>query len=255
MVEARDIALTVSRLAPTTDEPAAFLRSREEAKELAAQLADRIPSIELRIDGAAADAWVTVTVDGTEIPHAAITLPRKLNPGAHTAAATAPGYRKASATFSLKERDAQNIVLKLEKNDGSAGTATAPTSAAGTTTGADQSQASSQPATTLMWVGFGVAGAGIAVGSVTGILSLSKAKKARDQCNSDNTCPKAAQDEIDSSKSFAMISNISFGVAIVGAAVGVYGLLTKKKKTESAPVTGRVTPVVGAGYVGLRSRF
>src|SRR6185295_4977042 len=123
-----------------------------------------------------------------EIPHAAIALPRKLNPGAHTATATAPGYRKADTTFSLKERDAQKIVLKLEKSGGSAG-ATSPPNRTDKPPTADRNSGASQPATTLMWVGFGVAGAGIAVGSVTGILSLDKAKKARDQCRPDDTCP------------------------------------------------------------------
>ena len=89
----------------------------------------------------------------------------------------------------------------------------------------------------LVYVGFGVGAAGLAVGSVTGILSLSKASRAKDHCE-DNACREAARDDIDGSKTLANVSNVAFAVGVVGIGVGVYGLLSSGKERKTAVEPG-----------------
>jgi hypothetical protein len=93
--------------------------------------------------------------------------------------------------------------------------------------------------------GFGLAGAGILAGSITGLLSIGKTWTAKDSCV-DNRCPPSTFEEIDSARSLATISNVAFVVAGVGAGVGIVGLLLPKQ---------RVQPVVGMGYIGAAGSF
>jgi hypothetical protein len=51
-----------------------------------------------------------------------------------------------------------------------------------------------------------------------------------------------------------LVASISFGVALVAGVSGLVLLLTAPKSTD-APRARRVTPVLGAGYLGLRGAF
>jgi hypothetical protein len=86
-------------------------------------------------------------------------------------------------------------------------------------------------------------------------LSLSKTSDLEEACPG-KACSRDRQDDIDSATLLANISNVGFGVAIVGAALGIYGL-TQRSRTESATAFTRVRvrPIVGLGSVGLDGSF
>lgn len=113
LVEARDTLLQVTRHPKDPSEPAAFAKAREEAAELAQKIAPRIPSLTITVEGAPSDASVEVTVDGAPVPPAALSAPRKVNPGSHTITAWASGFKAAQASVSVKEGDSQKVTLKL----------------------------------------------------------------------------------------------------------------------------------------------
>ncbi|MGZ5966491.1 MAG: hypothetical protein ACXWP4_02405, partial [Polyangiales bacterium] len=100
---------------------------------------------------------------------------------------------------------------------------------------------------TYTWIGFGVAGAGVIVGTLFGADALQAASSAREQC-AGTRCPPSAQTFIDQSKSSATISTISFSVALVGAGVGFFGLFSRPEREEAPqPMPGpqlslRVSP-------------
>lgn len=241
LVEARDTWLAVGRSEKKPGEGAAFGAARAEAEKLAAQVASRIPSVRIaRIEGPS-DGRAEVTVDGVPVAAAALALPIKVNPGTHVLAARRAGFEDAKATVTLAEGEAKDVPLALRP---AAGVPAAPSSSAPKPPPAP-STTSAPPAVTepsdakrhpLVVPGFAIAGAGAVLGTVFGALSLSKASSVRDQCREDKTCPPSAQGDIDATKRWATLSNVGFGLAIVGAGLGVTGLVLGGKRSETALV-------------------
>src|SRR5688500_3409778 len=64
LVEARDIALKITRSPVLPKEPDVFAKARQNAQTLADQLATRIPSIEVVVKGAAPGARIDIRIDG-----------------------------------------------------------------------------------------------------------------------------------------------------------------------------------------------
>lgn len=276
LVEARDTLLAVARDAPPAKEPAAFTKARAEAKERAPALVARIPAVRVNVQGPPPSATIEVRVDDAPVAGAAASLPRKVNPGKHTIAASSPGFSLASTAVDVKEGETRDVNLTLEASASGAAAAAALAGSATTTAGtpgpasgpaqgapgADTGTAGTASKTSpLVYVGFGLGGAGIVAGSITGLLSLSHASSAKTNCQ-DQTCTSAAQDDIDSSKSLGTISTISFGVGLAGVAVGVIGLLTSShgasaEHVEGAPRTATltITPVLAPDRVGVLGTF
>jgi len=74
--------------------------------------------------------------------------------------------------------------------------------------------------------------AGIAVGAVTGVMVFGKKSTVKDDC-AGTTCSSAGVDAANSGKTLAIVSDIGFGVGVVGLATSAILLLTRPK-TESA---------------------
>ena len=241
LVEARDAALAVTRLPAAAAEPEVFAESRAEAADLADSIAARIPSLTVTVEGGPASG-VEVLLDGVNIRPG---LARKLNPGKHVVIAKAPGFVEARSELDIAEGAAENVTLKLSPE-------TATESALAPSPPPQQDELASGGTSPLVYVGFGVGAAGIVVGSVTGIMSLSKTSSVKDQCDG-NRCPTSAESDADSAKTLANVSNIGFGVGIVGIGIGIYGLLSSG--SSSPQTVGRARsfePVVGARFVGVR---
>jgi acetylglutamate kinase len=108
----------------------------------------------------------------------------------------------------------------------------------------------------LTYVAFGVGGAGLVAGSVTGALALGKRSDLRGQCLSDGSCPSSQRQRIDNYHAFGTVSGIAFGVGIAGIATGVVLLVTQPKGEEPTPQAGlRVRPVLGLGVLGAEGTF
>ena len=99
------------------------------------------------------------------------------------------------------------------------------------------------PNRTFAYVAFGVGGAALLVGAVTGILAIGKHGDLKDACP-DATCPSTKQSDVDSYKTMGTISTVGFVVGGVGVAAGAILLLTAPKQ-ESA--LARYTTVRVAG--------
>jgi hypothetical protein len=104
-----------------------------------------------------------------------------------------------------------------------------------------------------VWIGFGVAGVGAAVGSVTGLMMFSKRSDLESGCTADKLCPPPTHDDYASAYTMATISTVSFIVAGVGAAVGLYGLVSGKPSRKTGAVV--VEPWAGVAAGGLRGSF
>lgn len=257
LVEARDTWLAVQRMPVNAGEPAIFSQAREQAARGAAALSPRIPSLTVRAAGLLEGVTPEVTINGSPLRASVLGLARKANPGDYAITAKAPGCRDVSRNEKLAE--GENKVVELAFAD--CRPVAAPASADGadakktiSTTELQRDRAMQQPSRVLMWVGFGVAGAGVLAGSITGMMSLGKASSAKDVCNGQR-CPPSAQGDIDDSKSLANISNIAFGVGAVGLGVGFWQLVAQPKAESGRRGGASVTALLRPNGVAVTGRF
>jgi hypothetical protein len=260
LLEARELALSTAHLPRKANEPAVFGRAREQAEDIAQKLVPRLASLRVGVEGAPPGVPVALKIDDALIPTAAAELPRKVNPGKHRVSATAPG-QTASAEVELGEGETRDLPLPLSALEGapllandtegarpSAGPMTSPSH------GETDSAETQRP---LLYGAFGAGALGFTVGSITGLMSLSRASSAKQGCVG-NQCPAGNRDDADAAKSLGTVSNISFAVGILGAGLGVYTLLTSPSagpKRAAAQSTSQLTPLVGADRIGLAGVF
>jgi hypothetical protein len=267
LLEAREMALAVTRMPVAASEPDVFVRARAEADKTARELEKRIPSISVKIEGVQDLSQVQLSFDGVTVPRAAITLPRKVNPGKHLVIASAPRLDDAQAEVTVKEGEAQSVVLTLRPRGAAAPPAPLPGPAVGSppppATAAEPQPAPSSDAgsevtargRTLAYVGFSVAGAGVLLGSITGLASWSKTSELQKECPAGG-CPPGKEDDLGSARTMANVSNVSFALAVAGAGVGLYGVLFDRERPAASTQVARwVRPSVGAGTVVVQGRF
>ncbi len=257
LVEARETFLSIARIKVQSQETANSAKARSDAAQLAEQIRPRIPSLSIKITGVPADS-ASVTVDGAAVPTAALEAPRLVDPGDHDIAATSPNGGHAEAKVTLKEGESRAVELKIVSTalvtpSTEQGAAAETTSGAtGAPPGADSGTAGHT--SPLVWIGFGVAGAGIATGAVTGILAFGKASSVKSAC-SGTTCPRSIDGDLSSGRTLGTVSTIAFAVGGAGAAVGVLGLFLSHSSSAAPPTTGHVEPWIGPGSAGLRGTF
>jgi hypothetical protein len=267
LVEARDTALRVMRSPEEPGEPAPFKRARQEAAALSSELEARIPSLTIEVKNVPDGQTATVTLDGNELSSVLIGQPRKLDPGHHVVVAKA-GTAEGREEVDVAEKESKTVTVALPAQEAAAPAPPAPEQE----TTEKPPPATEQPAAgrsgaskALMFGGFGLAGAGLIAGTVTGILSMSQTSsiKSSPAC-SGNLCNPSEDADIRSARAMATVSTVSFIVAGAGAAVGVVGLLTGKSSPSSSEPSepasdrdqsARVEPWVGLGAVGVRGRF
>ena len=242
LVEARETLARVLHTPAAPGEPEAFQRARASAEQLNQSVEGRIPS--LRIDVRGASTAAEVTVDDITVSPAVLKFPYRLNPGHHVVVAkTARG--RASRETDVREGETQDVVLQISE------------SAAPPPPGpvAPAPAAESRGPNTLAIVGFGVAGAGVIAGTITGLLMFSKKSALEDGCTN-GQCPPSSHSDYTAAYTMATISTVSFIVAGVGAGVGIYGLLTRRAAPSTSSGSAfRVEPWASASAGGLRGSF
>jgi hypothetical protein len=254
MVEAKEKAEKVSALPRAPDEPSVYERARNSARELAQSLRARVVTVELVVTGAKPDAKIAISVDGRSIADASLPLRKAFDPGQHEFSVSAPGHTTVVKSVSLTEGSSQKIEIELRAIAGAV-----RAQPADAVPPAPRPRSHISP---LVYVGFGVGAAGLAVGSVTGLISLNKTSTAKQDCDG-NSCPPSTRDDLDSARTFATISNVGFAFAVVGAAVGIYGLVSSNKHDGDAnrgskhavSQSLRLEPALGPRFVGVFANF
>ena len=102
----------------------------------------------------------------------------------------------------------------------------------------------------VTYAAFGVAGVGVAVGAVTGILALGHASDARKGCEG-STCLSSTSGDFDAAHTLATVSTIAFVVGGLAAAAGVANVVIGASQKDSV----RVGAFVGPGRLGLEGAF
>jgi hypothetical protein len=252
LIEARDVALEVVRMPRDNGEPPVFEKARKEAKELDVSIKPRIPTVRIVVKGGPA---TRVNVDGGEVAPLLLGEPVAMNPGKHAVSAkNADGVEKR-ADVELAERDAKQVELVLPVPNPAVVVAQPPPTVV-TQPVATGGGERTTGASVLVFGGFGLAVAGLAVGGITGALTLSKAGSVKVQCENDICDPKAKSD-LDSAGTLATISTIGFAVGGAGLVLGVVGLLLPRTKAETAlqSTERRAAVWIGPGSMGVRGSF
>ncbi len=114
-----------------------------------------------------------------------------------------------------------------------------------------------RPAPVLGYVLVGVGGAAILGGAIAGGLALGARSDADAGCNESGgkrLCTAEASDAIDRDRTLSLIADVSFGVGLIAAGVGVYLILDSNGKEQ--PVTGlRASPRAGGGEMTFVTTF
>jgi hypothetical protein len=171
-----------------------------------------------------------------------------VDPGRHVFVLSQPGAADEVRSATFEAGRSAELVLGLQPTQVAVSTADAH---AVVDTGMNNDGAGS----TWMWISYGVGGAGLVVGSIFGALALDKASYLSGKCPSGGECNPRYQGDIDAGNRDAMIANIGFGVAVAGAGVGTYLLLTRPHRQSEHPRAATVTPLIGPTFVGAQGRF
>lgn len=251
LVEASDIALRVVRAPDRADDPAPYRLAHRGAEQLYDELQPRIPSLKVRVTTVPDEATPSMTIDGMRVVPELLGHARKLNPGRHVIAVRQGSFAGKQA-LDLGENDFKEVTIELlpmpqGSDEGGSGSRRLSTAS-------DRSAVNK----VMIYGGFGVAGAGIAVGTTAAVLSIEKTHRIRSSGACDgNQCGPSEFSDIESARRMATIATVAFISAGAGAAIAVVGLLTAKD-SKPGPVghdAPRFQTWVGLGELGLRGRF
>jgi hypothetical protein len=252
LVEAAERYLEATRLPVTSGDRATQEQARTDAATEREALMPRIPTLKVEV-GAGVDQ---VRIDDVVVPLDLLGVPRPVNPGSHTVKASRGATHK-SESVSLKESDQQSLKFDVPAGPGDS-------DQSGSGVAADRSgkshgkagDAAHEPGQTQRiagWTTLAVGGAGIAVGSIAGILVMAKhnSSDVKTQCDG-SRCPTSLDSTVSSFNTLRNVSTIGFIVGAVGIGTGIGLLLTSPKSQRQ---TGRVTTWIGVGSVGVSGGF
>lgn len=243
-LEAREACLSVARIAQSGAETARSQQARHDAARIAEEERLKIATVRVRLAGAPPGAVSVVTIDGVIVPAAAQSEARALNPGRHEIAARVGGGRESGATIDVSSGETKEITLTVEAPPSPPPTAPVPS----------VGEPPAEPArkrSVLPIVGFAVAGVGVTVGAVTGLLAMNGKSELDRKCI-DKLCGRDDHAALDRAGTMADVSTASFIVGGLGLGLGLYGLISDK---GGAPKRAGVQPLLGIGKVGVHGAF
>lgn len=196
---------------------------------------------EARDEGGAVVPHVRLTLDGTLLPPSVAQVPVAMDPGAHQATFEADGFAPGERRFEAHEEEQDLRVSVVLRAAGARGEAPSPSPGV----------PEAHPLRTGAYVALGVGAAGVAVGTLFGVLALGDRRTLDDACPS-QTCRPGSQGDIDAMHSHAVLSNVGWAVGLAGVGTGVVlWLVSRDEVTHQAAIH----PWVGAGSAGLRGTF
>lgn len=260
LVDAHETYNLIIREGVADDAPPPWITALADAKAEIATIAPRLPWITITVTG---PAHPRVTIDGAPIGETSLGVKRPADPGRHEIRALAAGFYTAKKTIDLKEGETVNVAFELEdappdaapKNEEESGKVSVATV---------KDPVWRKPVT----IGaFALGGAGIVLGSVTGILAMSKHNKLAKDCPGATCYDPKQKPDYDSYYRLGMVSTIGFVAGGVGVGAGVVLLLVKPQTLVEQKDGQRkdgarkkrqdfsFSPFVGIGSAGVEGTF
>jgi hypothetical protein len=203
--------------------PAAFRDAVASARVEARALERRLAWLTVRVRHVPLDARVQVWLDGAEVAPYTLGAPIAVDPEVHAVRLDVDGKHVESRRVSFREGESRAVELEPPSRGGAS--------------------------RTLAVVGFGVGGAGLVTGIVTGSLALSAREKAARECPARRcTAGSPGAGALDDFRTYRTVSTLSYGVGVAGAALGTVLLLTGSGSRSAVEVG--VGPALGGVNVG-----
>ncbi len=256
-VDAREVCLDIARTPVAREETPRSAEARREAAKLAEQVVPQIASIAVRVEGLDVGQIPRVTVDQNSVPFLALSELRKVNPGTHSVTASVDGGTESEESVEVKPGETKSVVVTVIQPEKKL-PPLIPVPVEPQRTGPTPlpiAPPSDEPPkkSPLVAIGITTTIVGAAVGSITGIVALSKKSDLSTSCPN-RACLPGQYSALDSAKAFGIVSTIGFGVGLVGGVLWIVGETTSKKSAPT-PSSAVVTPYVSTQGAGLYGRF
>jgi hypothetical protein len=213
------------------------------ATEQRQKLSPQVPQLTLTLP-AGAPAGILVKRDGQALASVALGTALPVDPGEHVISTTVPGGPEHQQRVTLAAGDKKSMELEIElpsspaasSAPAAASSSSAPPSASPPTSASAPPSSASGPtpqprvpvskgsASPWAYVAGGIGLAGVAVGTVTGLMAVGKKSIVNDNCK-DLQCSAKGMDAVDSGRNLALVSTIGFGVGAAGLVTGVVLLM------------------------------
>ena len=259
LVEAAERYLEVTRLDPKTGDEAVQRQAQSDAIHEYDALQSRIPRLTLALSNSAPDQDLRVTLDGVLLPATLLRAQVPVDPGPHVVEAT-QGALRAKQALTVAEGARVNVSLQLaytpeaepSEKLGLGGPAAAVANASKPTAlPVHPASAQRQHVPTAIWLTLAGAGAGIVVGTVTGVMAMNERAPVAPKCPGDVCDPKYTR-EVERLNTLRYVSTGAFAVG--GVALGAAGAWWLFAPPER-PAQAYVRPRIGLGHVRLEGAF
>lgn len=258
-VEAQERLELVIREGVADNVPWVWKRAVQDAKQLVEDVKPKIAWVTISVTGSSNP---DVSVDGVQVPVAALGVRRATDPGPHRIKAEAPGFLKKEIIMPVSEGSERAVTLELEPDPAAQQAAKSPPAkpkpapARPSNDTKDTKSGSLFSSSNVGYITLGIGGAGLIVGAVTGIMFLGKHSELKDKCPDKDHCA-APQSSIDQYNTYAVISPIAFGVGIVSSTVGVILLLNDSSESATPKQTSStfIKPYFGLDRLGVEGTF
>jgi hypothetical protein len=104
------------------------------------------------------------------------------------------------------------------------------------------------------WGALAVGGVGLAAGTVTGVIAVSKKRKLDDGDCFGNACGPDEHDDVDTYNKLRTFSTLGFVIGGIATAAGAALLLTAPDEAPAQDAKPQVAPWVGLGVAGVAGR-
>jgi hypothetical protein len=256
-VEAQERLGLVMREGVSESAPWVWKKALQDAGKLLEEVTPKVGWITINVLG---PGEPTVLVDGVQVPVAALGVRRAIDPGTRHISASAPGYTSKEMAVTMPEGAERAVTLELTVDPSQV-----PAQPVQRKTKQALSPAPTEPPKTRSkwpaYTALGLGGAGLVVGTVSGIIALGKRSDLKAMGCTGGSCPENFDSPLqDQWLRYGTVSGIGFGVAVVGTGVGVWLLLTNTggAPTQEPKLTvkaARVLPYAGLGEFGLTGVF
>jgi len=248
-VQASERYLEVQRLDPKNGDEAVQRQAQADAAREHQELQARLARVTLALFGTVGDQDLRVTLDGAPLPAGLVRAQVPVDPGPHVIEAQ-QGERKAAQAFTVKEGARINVSLQLMP------TAAPPPVTPGLAppvlpAGAPNDQGPAPSTPVALWLSLAGAGAGVVVGSVSGVMAIKTREAVASHCPGDVCDPEYARD-VRRLNTLRYVSGASFGVGAAGLLAAGALWLTAPRPHTARPY---VRPRLGLSHIALEGAF
>jgi hypothetical protein len=170
---------------------------------------------------------LTLTLDGASVDRATMALGVPVDPGPHIVVASARGVVTWRTAIDVQATSSPVVV-------------DVPPLQTATPAQERSPLLRSSPSRVAAWIAGGTAVAAVATGSVFGVLAFETEASSKKACGGSLQCPESGVDLNHEANRYALVSDVSFAVAAVALAAGVYLFLRTSPASRARPAADAV---------------